>query len=155
MWWFLYNKLMGCFLISVSYFRRLVVWELQGAHYFAFSKIIFKFSMNESSKERLGHCQTCSPYSKTSLQMLIPFLQMWCQAFSKWKDKISLHYKPTFNMGLSSTGASITHTWNELHWSCWLRIFSKLTALEGSQPAPERMRAPDIYLIFQRPLYAY
>lgn len=25
------------------------------------------------------------------------------QAFSKWKGKISLHYKPTFNMGTNST----------------------------------------------------
>lgn len=66
MWWFLYNIWMSYFLISVSYLRRLVASELQGAHYSALSKISFKFSMDKSSKESLNHCWTspCYPYPK-------------------------------------------------------------------------------------------
>ena len=108
---------MSYFLISVCYLRRLVAWELQGAHYSAFSKIIFNFSMDKSSKERLNHFWTspCYPYAKAFLQRFIPFLQMWCQTFSKWKGNILLHFKTTFNMGANSTWDYV-HTWNESHW---------------------------------------
>lgn len=152
--WFLYCIWLGYFLISDSYFKRLVVWELQGVHYFF--QNYFKFSMKKSSKWRLNHCWTslCYLYPKTFLRRFIPFSHVWCQDFSKCEGKFLPHYKPTFSMSMNSTWAHINIMYilgmNPTDSDMW-EFALVWQALERNQPACRETRVPDFCLLIQWP----
>lgn len=142
---------MACFLISVSYFRRLVAWELQGAHY-SFSKLLSFPWTNLANKD----CTTVEHHHT----ILIP------KSFSRG----SCHFYRFLSNGkvrsCSIINPLLTWAWTLLElilrtylgWNALVLIsedFSKLIALEWSQPTSEKMRAPAIFLLLQRPLGAY
>lgn len=145
---------MVCFLISVSYFRRLVAWELQGAHYSAFSKLLSFPWTNLANKDwtTVEHHHA----------ILIP------KSFSRGSCHFYMLPRNGKVRSCSIINPLLTWAWTLLElvfilhtcleWTALVLIsedFSKLTALEGSQPTPGRMRAPAIFLLLQRPLGAY